>query len=146
MRWPAWWMPPPSPKSAAIAIVTAAAAPVLAWFYKEPRVTAVTLVLASTVFVGGFAIQHQALLRRQMRFGVLAFVEIASLVVGTAGAIASALAGHGYWALVVLQVVREAAATLFVWMMCRWRPDGPARGSGVRSLVTFGAHLSVRLL
>jgi O-antigen/teichoic acid export membrane protein len=128
--------------SVAIAVVTAAAAPVLAWFYKEPRVTAVTVVLATSVLVGGFAIQHQALLRRQMRFGALAFVEIASLAAGTAAAIASALAGHGYWALVVLQVVREAAATGLVWMMCRWRPDRPVRGSGVRSLVTFGAHLS----
>jgi O-antigen/teichoic acid export membrane protein len=128
--------------SAAIAAVTAAAAPLLAWFYKEPRVNAVTLVLATTVLVGGFAIQHQALLRRQMRFGALAFVEIASLVIATAAAIVSALMGHGYWALVVMQVVREAAAAGFVWIACRWRPGAPERGSGVRSLVAFGAHLS----
>jgi O-antigen/teichoic acid export membrane protein len=128
--------------SVAIAAATAAAAPLLAWFYKEPRVTAVTLALAATVLIGGFAIQHQALLRRQMRFGALAFVEIASLVLAGAGAIASALAGHGYWALVVLAVVREIAAVCLMWITCRWRPDRPVRRSGVRSLVSFGAHLS----
>jgi O-antigen/teichoic acid export membrane protein len=128
--------------SIAITALTAAAAPALAWFYKEPRVTDVTIVLATTVLVGGFAIQHQALLRRQMRFGALAFVEIASLGIGTVAAVLSALAGHGYWSLVVLQVVREAAATAAVWAMCRWRPGRPVRRSGVRSLVSFGAHLS----
>jgi len=39
-------------------------------------------------------------------------------------------------------VVREAAATAAVWAMCRWRPGRPVRRSGVRSLVSFGAHLS----
>ena len=128
--------------SVAIAIITAAAAPALAWFYKDPRVTAVTVALASTIVIGGLTIQHQALLRRQMRFGALAFVEIASLVVGTLAAIASALVGFGYWSLVVLTVVREIAGAFAVWITCPWRPGRPVRSAGVRSLVSYGAHLS----
>ncbi len=128
--------------SAAIAVATLAVTPLLAWFYKEPRVTGITVVLASTIIVGGFAIQHQALLRRQMRFEALAVVDIASLVIGTLAAVASALAGIGYWSLVVLQVAREFAATAFTWILCGWRPGRPLRGTGVRSLVSFGAHLS----
>jgi O-antigen/teichoic acid export membrane protein len=128
--------------SVAIAIVTAVAAPALAWFYKDPRVTAVTVALASTIVIGGLTIQHQALLRRQMRFGALAFVEVSSLVVGTLAAIASALAGIGYWSLVVFNVVREIAAVFAVWITCPWRPGRPVRSDDVRSLVSFGAHLS----
>jgi O-antigen/teichoic acid export membrane protein len=128
--------------SVVITIATAAVAPLLAWFYKEPRVTAVTIALAGTILFGGFGIQHQALLRRQMRFGALAFAEIVSLVVGTLAAIASALAGLGYWSLVVLNVVREIANTAFVWILCRWRPGGPVRRGGIRPLISFGAHLT----
>jgi O-antigen/teichoic acid export membrane protein len=125
-----------------ITLVTAAVAPALAWFYKEPQVTAVTVALAGTIFLGGAGIQHQALLRRQMRFGALAFAEIAGLVVATLAAVACALAGIGYWSLVVLNVVRELATTAASWIMCRWRPGRPVRGSGVRPLVWFGAHLT----
>jgi O-antigen/teichoic acid export membrane protein len=128
--------------SAAIAVLTVAAAPALAWFYKDPRVTAVTVALASTIVIGGLTIQHQALLRRQMRFSALAFVEITSLVFGTAAAIVSAFAGFGYWSLVVLNVAREIAGVFAVWIACPWRPGRPARSDGARSLVSFGAHLS----
>ena len=128
--------------SVAIAIITAAAAPALAWFYKDPRVTAVIVALASTIVIGGLTIQHQALLRRQMRFGALAFVEIASLVVGTIAAVASAFAGLGYWSLVILSVAREITGVFAVWITCPWRPGRPVRSDGVRSLVSFGAHLS----
>ncbi len=128
--------------SVAITLATVAAAPALAWFYKDPRVTAVTLVLATTILVGGFGIQHQALLRRQMRFGSLAFAEIASILVGTLAGVLSAVAGLGYWSLVVLNVAREIANTAAVWVLCRWQPGKPLRRAGVRSLVSFGAHLT----
>jgi O-antigen/teichoic acid export membrane protein len=128
--------------SVILSVATVAVAPVLAWFYKEPRVTAIAVVLSATTLVGGFTIQHQALLRRQMRFGALAFVEIFSLVVATIVALASALAGVGYWALVVLQLVREVAGSAALWFMCRWRPGRLVRRSGVRALVSFGVHLS----
>lgn len=128
--------------SVLLSAVTVAVAPALAWFYKEPRVTAVAVALSATTLVGGFAIQHQALLRRQMRFGALAFVEISSLVVAAIAAIASAIAGLGYWSLIVLQLGREAANSAALWISCGWRPGRPVRRSGVRSLVSFGAHLS----
>jgi O-antigen/teichoic acid export membrane protein len=128
--------------SAFITLITAAVAPLLAWFYKEPRVAGVTVALAATILFGGFGIQHQALLRRQMRFGALAFAEISALVVATLVAIGSALAGFGYWSLVVLNVAREIGTTAAAWVMCRWRPGRPVRGSGVRPLVAFGAHLT----
>lgn len=128
--------------SAFITLVTAAVAPLLGWFYKDARVVAVTAALAATILFGGFGIQHQALLRRQMRFGALASAEISALVAGTLAAVAAALAGFGYWALVVLNVVREVAATAAAWALCRWRPGKPVRRAGVRPLVAFGAHLT----
>jgi len=130
--------------SVVITIVTAAVAPLLAWFYKEPRVTAVTVALAATILFGGLGIQHQALLRRQMRFGALAFAEVASLVLATLAAVASALAGFGYWSLVVLNVAREIANTAAVWILCGWRPGSPASRalSGVFEEAPLGGRAS----
>ncbi|MEJ2722248.1 MAG: lipopolysaccharide biosynthesis protein, partial [bacterium] len=128
--------------SAAIMAVTVAVAPLLAWFYKEPRVTGITMVLAATIVFGGLSAQHQALLRRQMRFGAIAAIEILAILAGAVAAVVCAAAGLGYWSLVVFHVLRELATAAGVWTLCRWRPGAPVRGSGVRSLLSFGANLT----
>jgi hypothetical protein len=46
--------------------VVAALAPAIAWFYHEPRLTAITLVSAGSFIFGGLTIQHYALLTRQI--------------------------------------------------------------------------------
>ncbi len=128
--------------SAGIMIVTAAISPLLGWFYKEPRVVMITIVLAGTIIFSGLTVQHQALLRRQMRFTALAVIEIVAIFLGVVSAVACALAGMGYWALVILHVVREIATTAGVWISCGWRPGPPIRRSGVRSMLRFGAHVT----
>jgi PST family polysaccharide transporter len=123
-------------------LFVASLAPLLAWYYKEPRVEQITLILAGTIIFSGLIVQHQALLRRQMRFGALAMAEIAGIVLAFASGIVAALAGMGYWSLVIIPVVREVVMMLGVWTFCRWRPGRPARHSGVRAMVSFGAHLT----
>ena len=57
--------------SAAAMFVTAALAPAVAWLYGEPRLTLITVGYAAGFIFGGLSVQHEALLRRQMRFGAL---------------------------------------------------------------------------
>ncbi|UCG53776.1 MAG: lipopolysaccharide biosynthesis protein [Candidatus Latescibacterota bacterium] len=128
--------------SIGIMAITSALAPLLAAFYKEPRVTGITVVLAITIIFSGLTVQHQALLRRQMRFAALAVVEVSALLIGAAVAITCGLAGFRYWSLVILHVVREIVTMFGVWVLCGWRPGAPVRKSGVRSMIAFGAHLT----
>ena len=128
--------------SMVIILVTAAIAPAIAWFYGEPRLTWVTLALASAFIFSGLTVQHQALLRRQMRFASLAMVDTASMFVGVAAAIISALLGLGYWALVIQQLAFGAATAAGVWITCEWRPGRPFRNSGVRSMLAFGGYIT----
>src|SRR3984957_13604820 len=60
--------------------ITAALAPVLAWFYHEPRLKDITFLVSLTFLIGGLRVQHDALLRRQMRFKSLAIRDVASFV------------------------------------------------------------------
>ena len=85
-----------------IMLITAGIAPAISWFYKEPRLTSITLVSALGLLFGGLAVQHQALIRRQMRFEALAAIDIISMLSGIAAAISFAWAGAGYWALVLM--------------------------------------------
>jgi PST family polysaccharide transporter len=128
--------------SLAIALLIAALAPAIAWFYGEPRLTPITLVLASGLALSGLMVQHEALMRRQMQFTDLATLQIVSMLVGTGTAIVLALHGAGYWALVLKQLAEQITSTVGVWMMCGWRPGLPVRRSGVRSMLAFGSHLT----
>jgi len=125
-----------------ITLVTAALAPVVAWFYGEPDLNQITLLLVVAFTFGGLTVQHQALLRRQMKFAALAAVQIGSSTVGVVAGIVSALLGAGYWALVVMQLASHLANAIGVWLFCGWRPGRPVRGSGVRSMLAFGGNLT----
>lgn len=125
-----------------LTLVVAALAPVLVWFYGEPRLMWITLALGTVFIFSGLTIQHQALLRRQMHFGTLAVIEIASMTVGAAVAIGAAYLGAGPWSLVLFHIVGMGTLLIGFWTACGWRPGLPARGSGVRSMLTFGVDVT----
>lgn len=126
----------------AVAAVIAALSPAIAWFYDDPRLTAITLVTSSTMVFSGLGVQHQALLRRQMRFKHLAMMDVGAMACGVAAGVAMALTGHGYWSLVGLSVVTSASHCAFAWGFSGWRPGRAVRGSGVGDMLKFGGNLT----
>jgi PST family polysaccharide transporter len=58
--------------------------PFISHFYNEPRLVAISLALSAAFFFSGLTIQHQALLRRQMRFAQLAGVQTSAVALGVA--------------------------------------------------------------
>jgi O-antigen/teichoic acid export membrane protein len=126
--------------------ITAALAPVLAWFYREPRLKDITFLLSLTFLIGGLRVQHDALLRRQMRFSSLAFRDVASYVLAVPVAITMALRGFGYWAIVALPMTLNLIQMLLSWLLVRWIPGLPRRDAKVRSLITFGGNVAASYL
>jgi len=123
-------------------LLTAAIAPWIAAFYGKPELTRITVVLAVAFVFGGLTVQHQALLRRKMRFGRLAVVNIAALCVSIVVGISSAALGAGYWSLVFMPIAGSIVAMVGVWLVSGWRPGFPVRGAGVRRMVAFGGNLT----
>jgi O-antigen/teichoic acid export membrane protein len=126
-----------------LTIFALALAPVIATFYHEPRLLWVTSVVAVGFLLNGAGAQHSALLQRQMRFGVLAIIDVLSLMIGIAIAIGMAKAGYGYWALVANIVIGPLATTLGLWLATRWVPGVPRRGAGIRSMIRFGGTITL---
>ncbi len=123
-------------------LVTAALAPGLAWFYKEPRLKEITLVLSVTFLIGGLKVQHDALLRRQMRFSSLAIRDVASYAVAVSVAVIMAWRGIGYWALVGFPVALSLTRMTLSWLMVRWIPGLPRFDTSVGSMIVFGGHVA----
>jgi len=121
-------------------LIVAAAAPVIARFYHNPRLIGITLILSTTFIISGSTVQHQALLKRQMRFKALALIEVGSMAVGVFVGVVMAALGYGYWSLVGSSLSMEITGLLLTWSISRWRPSLPSRGSGIGPLLSFGAH------
>jgi O-antigen/teichoic acid export membrane protein len=128
--------------TAVVTLVIAALAPAVAAFYAEPRLVWITLALAGTMLFGGLTVQHDALLRRQMRFEGLAVVELVTMAIGIAVGVTMAMMGFGYWALVAMTGAGSLANAVLVWRLCHWRPGKPKLGSGVGSMLRYGGGLT----
>ena len=128
--------------SALCALIVAALSPVMARFYHDSRITYITLALSTTFLIGGFRVQHLALLKRQMRFKAIALIEVGSMATGVLVGVVMALLQFRYWSLVGLSLATEIASFLLTGTVSRWKPQLPTRGSGMGPLVAFGAHLT----
>lgn len=125
-----------------VAAVVFALAPAVAWFYDDPRLTPVTMALATTFIFGGLTVQHQAMLQRHMRFFAIGLVEIIAMAVSVVVAVIAALLGTGYWSLVIMHISLAIVMTLGMWCAFPWKPGLPKRRVGTRSMLRFGGHIT----
>lgn len=131
----------------ASSVVVFACAGPIASFYGEPALRPVVHALAALFLLNGLTTQLRAELTRRMLFAKLATVEVASQAFGLAIAIAAALTGWGYWALVAQQISISAGALVGAAVLARWVPSWPSRGRRMGGLVKFGANtMGVQLI
>lgn len=124
----------------AIAVLLAVLAPVLAWFYGQPVLLRIAPAVAATFLFTGIAAQHLALLRRQMRFGAAAAVQLGSEASALIAAVVAASFGLGIWALVIQRLIWALVMAAGAWSLCDWCPGRPGPFAEVRGLVNFGAN------
>jgi PST family polysaccharide transporter len=87
----------------------------LASFYRQPEVVKLMPVMAVGLLVSGFRAVPNALMRKQLRFRVLAGIEVAQSSLQAVTTIGLAWLGFGYWALalgVLAGTTAGAAASL----------------------------------
>lgn len=126
-----------------LGLLTVAMAPLIVFFYHEPRLLGITAILATAFVFNAAGVQHTSFLERQMRFTTLSIIDITSLFVSTSVGIAMATHGFGYWALVATTTVTPFIYTICVWMATRWIPGKPHRQVEILSLIRFGGTLTL---
>lgn len=110
----------------------ALAAPLAAAWIGAPEVGAALRLMGLNLLGIGLMMVPLALLRAQLRFGVVAASQTMAVAVGGVVAIALAAAGYGFLALVAQSVAVVAARTALVWARCGWRPRHPPRLGDLR--------------
>lgn len=128
--------------STGICLILVVLSPLLGRIYGDPRLVGITCMLAMTFILTGLTAQHLAILNRQMRFGVVASIEILSIVLSVTTGVVLAYLGYGYWSLVWSNVSLGLASCILTWSFTSWRPGLPNRAVETRSLVVFGANMT----
>lgn len=120
----------------------AAASPLVARFYHQAEALWVTVALSASFLLGSLAAQSSAMLARNLWFGRQAVATISGALVTLAVGIALALNGFRYWSLVWGQLAGTATTTGFLFFLSPFRPGLPRRGTGMRDMLKFGAHIT----
>jgi lipopolysaccharide exporter len=115
-------------------------APAVARYFRHPEVQTVAQGLALLLLVQALAAVPMALLRRQMRFGVLAVLETASYGLGY-GALGVFMAwqGFGVWSLVAALFGQQGVLLLAGWWLAKV-PLRPSLQGDRRKLMSYGAR------
>ncbi|KXF75872.1 succinoglycan transporter [Paramesorhizobium deserti] len=121
--------------------VVAALAPAVAAFYGDARMTGITIAAGLPLFFGSLAALPFALMNRQLQFGQLAINDVITALAGLLTVIAAALAGMGYWSLVLGPAVSAIVALAAAWRAAKWKPDRPVLGVD-SDIISFGANLT----
>jgi O-antigen/teichoic acid export membrane protein len=118
-----------------------AAAPVLTAFYGEPRLGPIVVVMAFGIVVQVLLTSHMAILKRSMEFKKVAFNQVIAGVVSVVLAIAMAVQGWGYWAVVARQLSLPILMAVGAWIMCPWRPGFPMCPKGVMRSLRYAINV-----
>lgn len=100
-----------------------ALAPVLGLLFRDDGVVPIIQALSLWVILTAFGSVPMAILRRDMRFSVIATQGAAAAIVAQIVAMILAFSGAGAWALVAQSLVAPAITSVLAWVTTRWSPS-----------------------
>lgn len=103
-------------------------------------------LMSLSLFMSSLRIIPMLALERELKFGVIAKIELAQNVLNTLTNIFLAWLGWGPWSLAVGAVVGAGVMTTGVWMASPWRPAGKFEWPIVKRLAGFGIAFQLNAL
>jgi PST family polysaccharide transporter len=113
----------------------------VAGIYNDPRVEALTQLLALTFLLNGLSTQYRADLTRTLAFAKLAVVDVAAMFAGLLVGVGMALLDYGYWSLAGMQLAQGLVSLVLAAIYAKWLPGGIHRKAGMAPFMQFGVGL-----
>lgn len=127
----------------ALCLLIALVSPFAGAFYHEPLVPWVILASLIGFLLSGLALQHRAMMNRELRFAELAWIDSAAILLGFLTTLVLAIIWHDVWSIVIGTIVQSASGSLLFVIRSGWRPNRPAVHDEIRDLLQFGANTSI---
>ncbi len=122
------------------------AAPWIAAYYEEPRLTLLTRVVCLQIVFISLGLVQTGILMKTMNIRKLTLANLIALTLSALFAILLAMNGYGIWALVVQVLSISFFKTLVLWTGSSWRPEATFSKESIRSTFAVGSHLMMTSL
>jgi O-antigen/teichoic acid export membrane protein/glycosyltransferase involved in cell wall biosynthesis len=127
----------------AVCLISVAMALPIAWFFREPRVRDVILVLSFNFVLRGVQVLPRGLLLRDLDFRRIAWLDAAESAGAAVATIALAMAGFGYWSLVGGAMLSLAVGTFIALRMRPHPVSFQLRDPSLKAPMLMGRHVLV---
>jgi len=129
--------------SIVLAVLIVLVSPQVAAYYLQPKLEPLLALSAIILVISAVGQQIRVVAEKNMRFNVLAKVEVAGAITGILFAVGIALAGGGVYALVGGAMANVAMLTVLLWLFLAdgWRPMLVFRIREIHHFLKFGAYM-----
>ncbi len=131
---------------AVVYAVLFAVSPLIAAFYGDPSLTAMTRVVGLTIIVAGLKNIQQAYVSRNLLFRRFFWATLGGTITAGIVGITMAYLGFGAWAIVAQHLVNTLIDTVILYFTVRWRPTKQFSFERLKGLFSFGWKLLVSSL
>jgi O-antigen/teichoic acid export membrane protein len=118
-----------------------AAAPLVAGFYREPKLGLITAVLSFNFLLTALSIVQLSLLDRSLNFRTKFWIEMVAGVGSGIVAVLLALSGAGVWSLVSQSLLSSVTRLVVTWHLSTWRPEWSFDRHASKELFRFSGNL-----
>lgn len=129
--------------SIALAALIIMISPWVATYYGQPELHPLFVLSAFTLVIAAVGQQIRIVAEKNLRFSMLAKVEVSGAILGMLVAVSIASTGGGAYALVGGAMANVALSTVLVWFFLAdgWRPLWVFRVLEIRHFLNFGAYM-----
>ena len=124
-----------------LSLLLTAASPLVAWFYRDPRVQPVLMALSIGFVIMPLGLVHKVQMQKRLDFRRVAIAEVGGVLAMGSVSIVMAWQGRGVWSLVWGSIAQKAAEVVLLWLQQPWRPAFRWSRAAFRHLFAFGANI-----
>ena len=124
-----------------LSLIGVFSASMAAEFFNELAVWAVIMWLSLNFFFSSLSSIHVVLLTRDLKFDVMAKIEIWTTVIRIAFILTCALLGMGFWSIVIGIIMERIIRTLSIIRLVKWNPSLQFNTEKFKHLFSFGRNI-----
>ncbi|GAA0606426.1 lipopolysaccharide biosynthesis protein [Virgibacillus siamensis] len=127
--------------SIVVYIIMYLSAPIIADFFKEPKLVEILRVIMVVVIINAFAVIQRVILIRKVDFKTQTKISIIAGITSGTIAVIMALMGAGVWSLVAQQVTMQSMEAILLIVSNRWVPSFTFNFTLFKQYFNFGYKL-----
>jgi len=132
--------------SGTIYVLLFLAAPLIAWFFHQPRLTDLSRFLFLAFFISSFGISTNAYMVKNMMNREITIVNLTALMISGCTAIVMAVNGMAYWSLAGQQVVNALVLVAGRFYYVKWKPSLHFSFAYIRQTFSFSMKILVTMI